>query len=79
MEPSPAIAICLIILTLATFMFLWRHRALKAEATAMPEGLKDSYKALYAHAEDMTCHLDKTDDTSDYAYLERARQFIKNF
>jgi len=47
-----------------------------AAMTAAKNKAVEALKACYAHAEDMTCVLDNTDDTSDYPYLERARQLI---
>lgn len=40
------------------------------------EKVSKALKACYAHAEDMTCELDKTDDMSEYPYLVRSKEII---
>lgn len=38
--------------------------------------LAASLKAVLAHAENMTCELDDTDDLSGYPYIQRARRVL---
>ena len=39
--------------------------------------LLDSLFATLAHAEDMTCELEQTDDLSEIAYIQTARRLIE--